>query len=176
MGISTRAAGWAAALTLAFTLTGCGPTGAEEPAELTDEQAYALAEETYRRYLDVFVSLTNDPNQPADLLSSVVGGEALSAEIEGYEQFQARGSRLVGAPDLLSVDAVGLTKVSKGVFDVELGICLDYANVDQIDASGTSRALRPDTPLASKSVTVRVRSGGGNVLTYTRNGGDFCAS
>jgi len=176
MGISTRAAGWAAALVLTFVLEGCNSSASIEPTELTDEQAYALAKETYRQYLEVFASLTHNPNQPSDLLATVVSGEALAAEIEGYEQFQGRGSSLVGSPTLRSVQALGLTRVSRDLADVQLAICLDYSRVEQVGADGKRRALRPDSPLVSKSVTVRVDSERGNFLTHTKNGGTYCAN
>ncbi len=175
MGISTRAAGWAAALTLAFTLTGCSPTGAEEPAELTDEQAYALAEETYRQYLEIFALLTNDPSQPETLLSQVESGEALEGDLAGYRDLQSRGVRWIGRPEIVGVQGVDVLRLGSAGLQARIDLCLDYSTVQKVDAEGKQMPLRPSDPRVNRRVTVQVdRDGEPKVMRNVLEGG-VCA-
>jgi hypothetical protein len=176
MGISTRAAGWAAALTLAFTLTGCGPTGAEEPAELTDEQAYELAVGTYAEYVSLSGQILANDEFSLDSLVAVLSGEELTQEIDAFQKTRDAGYRILGNIGIRGERLIERRDVVGQTSEIDVGVCVDYSNAYRIDAEGREAPVLSNATSVSKRVTIRIdaRVGSGHII-HQQNAGDFCA-
>jgi hypothetical protein len=140
----------AVAALVGAALTGCA--GSPEPHESTttpmsDEEAFAAAEETYRAYVDAVNARRVDEHStppPQDFLI----GEALEADLETSRQLEQQGLRILGETE---VTVTNFRRIGSGV---ELLACLDVSETRVINEAGED--VTPTDRAGSQAVTVTV--------------------
>lgn len=136
----------AAAVMLAST-SGCTAPPEPEPTPTplfaTDEEAFAAAEEVYRKYTEAGNARLagEDEPDPEDYLTA----EALAAAIDGTRTMEKNGLHLAGSGGIVSFSGV---EVSGSRLDpsVSARVCLEVSNVRVIDSLGSdvTPTSRPD--------------------------------
>jgi hypothetical protein len=130
-------------------LTGCAtpPQEINQPKEataiestLTDEQALALAEETYSSYLVEYSKVIGDGSGDTQLISPYLTEERLRLEEEELKILSSEGLRIVGKPSFRSIS---ISQISTDSYQVS--ICLSGLDTKVIDSAGkdVTPASRP---------------------------------
>ncbi|MGP3535045.1 hypothetical protein ACTU3I_09650 [Microbacterium sp. RD1] len=137
----------ATAACAAVLLAGCTGTPAPTPspsASLTDEEAFAAAEETYRAYVDALNQV--DLSDPATFepVYALTTGEANANERESLTQMHADGWSVGGETVLERVIGDSVESNSGGLSITAL-VCTDVSSVRVVDAAGQS-VVSPDRP------------------------------
>lgn len=117
---------------LATGCTGSPAPTPSTPTPLSDDEAFAAAEATYRAYVDAVNARREDPMSQPDPQTFLIG-EALEADIETQRQLDQAGLHLVGPTRIVSI-ARG--SVSSEGEDVALTICLDSSEGRVVNANG----------------------------------------
>jgi len=123
----------------AFVVTGCAKSPQEIPqaqeassteSTLTEEQALALAEETYAEYLAISDQIARDGGQGIERLKGLVSSELFHSEEQGFEEFMESGFQLIGQSSFV-VDSVQNESLS----NFTTYVCLDRTGI-QIQKNG----------------------------------------
>ena len=139
---------------VALLLTGClppestvtpTPQPSSTPVFASDEEALAAAEAAYAEYLAVSDAILNDGGEDPDRIDTVVTGDLIATEKDGFADFRESGYRSVGATMFDNVSLQRYEPSSAGVDVVRLYLCSDVSAVDVVDASGVS-IVSPDRP------------------------------
>ncbi|KAA9157523.1 hypothetical protein F6B41_04860 [Microbacterium lushaniae] len=134
---------------VAAAATGC--VGSPEPREttptpLTDEQAFAAAEETYRAYVDALNEV--DLSDPATFepVYALTTGDANAEERKSLSRMHADGWTVSGRTLLEGFRGESF-EYSSSTPSVTAFACLDVSEVTVVDATGVPVAgdERPDT-------------------------------
>ncbi|QEW02865.1 hypothetical protein [Microbacterium lushaniae] len=158
---------------VAAAATGC--VGSPEPQEttptpLTDEQAFAAAEETYRAYVDALNQV--DLSDPATFepVYALTTGDANASARESFTQMHADGWTVTGESVVTLVEpAVRTTDVAS------VDVCVDVSAVSLTDSAGQSvvSAERPDI----QALTVEVSPAAESIVRFVpRDGEPTCGS
>lgn len=140
-----------------IALTGClGST--PEPAPTTtavfssEEEAFAVAEETYRAYIDAVNARYADPASDPDPQSFLVGS-ALEDDLEAIRSFEELGIRIVGESSIVHIAAVVADPVTG---DAQIDVCLDSSRTRVVNASGQDVTMPDRDPRTSLRVDLVV--------------------
>lgn len=132
-------------------VTGC--VGTPDPREssptpMSDEEAFAAAEATYRAYVDALNQV--DLSDPATFepVYALTTGDANAGLKESFSQMSADGWTVSGE----SVPSIVEPLQFDG--DVQLAVCLDVSEVDVRDRSGASAVDADRVDVQSMLVTV----------------------
>jgi hypothetical protein len=123
----------AALAVLATGCTGSPAAGPSTPAPLTDEQAFAAAEQTYRAYVDALNQV--DLSDPATFepVYALTTGDANAAARKSFSQMSADGWQVSGESRY-----DGLTGLSHSSEAVQVEVCLDVTDVTVLNENGDS--------------------------------------
>lgn len=134
MNISQRTLSAAVVISAAaFVVTGCATPPKEIPqaqeassieSTLTEEQALALAEETYAEYLAISDQIARDGGERVERLKGLVSSELFNSEVEGFEEFKESEFQLVGQSSF-TVDSVQNETLSS----FTIYVCLDRTGI-----------------------------------------------
>lgn len=132
-----------------IALTGClGST--PEPAPMptavfsSEEEAFAVAEETYRAYIDAVNARRANPRSEPDPQSFLVG-EALEADISSQREADQLGIHIEGESVVTSVTLVSADPTSG---DVAIRACYDSTGARVVNEAGE------DVTVADRDATV----------------------
>lgn len=131
--------------------TGCAGTPEPRdttPTPLSDEEAFAAAEETYRAYVDALNQV--DLSDPATFepVYALTTGDAMAGLKESFSQMHADGWTVSGE----SIPSVVQPVQSDG--DIQLAVCLDVSGVEVTDGTGESVVDQDRVDVQSMLVTV----------------------
>lgn len=133
----------------AAAATGC--VGSPEPQEttptpLTDEQAFAAAEETYRAYVDALNQVDLSDPTTFEPVYALTTGDANAEERKSLSRMHAEGWSVSGTTFLESFRGDSFEH-SSSAGSVTAYACLDVSAVTVVDAAGIPVASedRPDT-------------------------------
>lgn len=148
-----RVARLLAVVALVGAAAGCTPSptpSPTSPAPLTDEEAFAAAEETYRAYVDALNQV--DLSDPATFepVYALTTGEANASARESLTQMNADGWSVSGESSVISI-----APRERDVDLASIDICVDVSRVELTDADGVS-VVSPDRP-DRQAMTVDVR-------------------
>ena len=124
----------------AFVVTGCAKSPQEIPqaqeataieSTMTEEQALALAEETYSSYLEEYSKVIGDGSGDTRLISPYLTDERLKLEEDELKILSSEGLRILGNPSFRSVS---ISQISTDVY--QLSICLSGIGTKVIDSAG----------------------------------------
>lgn len=166
--------------TAAFVVTGCTsqPQAIPQAQEatstestMTEEQALALAEETYSSYLEEYSKVIGDGSGDTRLISPYLTEERLRLEEEELQILSSEGLRIIGKPSFRSVS---ISQISTDSYQVS--ICLSGLGTKVVDSSGkdVTPASRPaELPL---QVTMQLTSNSTFKISESQawSGQNFC--
>ena len=118
---------------VALAMTACGPavvTPTPTPTEVTQEEAYAQAEDAYRAYIDAINSITVDDSATLQAAYARSTGRQNSFDRKEFSSWQAQHWTVSGELVVLWVDAVAYDEDSDAV---QLEACLDSTRVQVLD-------------------------------------------
>jgi hypothetical protein len=154
MRTTLRPAAAAVVLVAALSATACTPppepprtpAPSSTPLFASDEEALAAAEAAYAAYQTTEDLILAEGGANGERIIPFAVRDALEAAIEGFETYQAKGYRSVGAIrfKFLNLQSTALDgTVGRDV--VIAYVCLDFSGSDVLDANGQSvvRAGRP---------------------------------
>ncbi|TFV82453.1 hypothetical protein E4V99_16285 [Microbacterium sp. dk485] len=129
----------------AAAATGC--VGSPEPREttptpLTDEQAFAAAEETYRAYIDALNHVDLSDPTTFEPVYAWTQGSFEADERRSLSEMHADRWTISGSSVLAHTEAIAVTPTGS----VRLEVCVDVSQVRLLDTDGNSVAAsdRPD--------------------------------
>lgn len=133
----------AVAVIVGAAVTGC--VGASEPREstpapLSDEEAFAAAEETYRAYVDALNQVDLADPATFEPVYALTTGDANASARESFSQMHADGWTVTGESVVVSVLAGAVTRNIASV-----DVCTDVSAVALMDTTGAS-VVSPDRP------------------------------
>ncbi|WP_150308324.1 hypothetical protein [Planctomonas psychrotolerans] len=181
-----RLCGAAACLILGGALFGCAapetvptptPT-ASTPATVfaSEEEALAAAEKAYADYLAMSDRIGREGGANPERLQGSLTKEFLESEVAGFNDFAARGLRLVGESQSYGYRLQSVS-LNPEQFELRLYACLDVSGTDVVDRAGSSvvpadRDLRVPLEVQSELSQGRLPLLLKEPITW--NGQDFC--
>lgn len=126
----------------AAALTGCAADPAPietTPAALSDAEAFAAAEETYRAYVDALNAVDLSNPSTFEPVYALTTGDVNADFRTSFSEMHANGWTVSGESVVRSLTPIERQSVS----DVTLEACLDVTEVAVRDDSGTS-VVEPD--------------------------------
>jgi hypothetical protein len=143
--------------------TGCvgtpGPTETT-PTPLTDEQAFAAAEETYRAYVDALNQVDLSDPETFEPVYALTTGDLNSQDRRNFSEWQAETLTIEGDAQVAEVAPMTIDR-RQGSLEVVLEACYDVSRVDVRTPDGASLvdSTRPPVqPLKIRTVTEPGRS------------------
>jgi len=120
-------------------LAGCtaAPLPAPTPTAvfMSEEEAFAAAEETYEAYIDALNQVDFATPATFEPVYALLSGTASESTRTAFSEFHAKHVRMTGATRYDSFTRVSADLV-RGTVNVD--VCVDVSEVDVLDASGTS--------------------------------------
>ncbi|MFJ6652647.1 hypothetical protein ACIQLJ_07625 [Microbacterium sp. NPDC091313] len=147
---SLRAA--AALAVVALLASGCTGSPAPTPSTptpLSEDEAYAAAEATYRAYVDALNQV--DLSDPATFepVYALTTGEANAGLRKSFSQMSADGWVVAGDSKISLVEGASFNEPT-----TSLAVCVDVSAVTVVDASGQSQVAPDRVPVQSMTVLV----------------------
>ncbi len=125
---------------LTALLAGCAGTPAPEPstsASLSDEEAFAVAEETYRAYVDALNEVDLADPATFEPVYALTTGELNAQDRESFSTWYAEGFTLTGEAGIRQVSLGSLDRSGNDLI-VDLNVCYDVTAVDVLRPDGSS--------------------------------------
>jgi hypothetical protein len=148
-----RRAAATTAIAAALLLAASGCTGSPEPAEttpaaLTEEEAFAAAEETYRAYVEALNQVDLSDPETFEAVYALTTGQANAGLRKEFSQMHADRWVLSGESTA--------TVLTRTISDesVELATCLDVSAVSVVDSAGQSTVSPNRRPIQPMLITV----------------------
>lgn len=136
------------------------PSPTATPLFASEEEALAAAEEAYAAYLEVSNEISADGGFNPERIDAVVTGSLLEASHDGFETLREEGWRTVGASKVVGV-TLQYVDIPSGDMEGFLVayFCVDYSEVDVLDAGGSSVVSpgRPDVQAFEVTFDLRER-------------------
>lgn len=121
-------------------LTPSATPDAAAPLFASDDEALAAAEEAYAAYRDASDRIFADGGSEPERLAEYASSELFERERAGFDQAMAEGLRYVGATNVVAFRLQAHRPKARPPEPlVTAYACVDYSDVDVLDASGTSR-------------------------------------
>jgi hypothetical protein len=142
----------AAALAAAVLVVAAGCTGSPEPVEstpapLTEEEAFAAAEETYRAYVDALNQVDLADPETFEPVYALTTGDLNASDRENFSTWHAENMRITGTA---TVDEVA--QVSYEADSVVIEACYNITDVDVLDSAGASIVEESRPPVQALQV------------------------
>lgn len=135
-------------------VTGCAPQ--PEPVEsqgpfVTEEEAFAAAEETYRNYVEALNAVDLSDPETFEPVYEWTTGDLNASDREGLSQYHAAGAKVSGASTPVIIEP---REVDPQAGRVDLAVCLDVSTVTVQTAEGSS--LVDPNRVRVQSLTVKL--------------------
>lgn len=160
-----------------FAFGACAPTPAgpspasSSPAPLTDEEAFAAAEETYRDYVDALNEV--DLSDPATFepVFDLTTGELHESDRRGLTRYHADGVSIEGTSKIVLIEPR-----QRADNQVHLDVCLDVSTVALRDLTGQPLVdpARANVQQLVVTVSTAEPAGGHVTLISGRDDGTPC--
>lgn len=146
------AAALAVVAVLAGLATGC--TGSPAPAPstptpLSEDEAYAAAEATYRAYVDALNQVDLSDPDTFEPVYALTTGNYQASERKSFSEMHAAGWTTSGESQITHLEPLSVSAET-----IRLGACVDVSAVSLTDANGQS-VVAPDRPdVQAVSITI----------------------
>lgn len=141
-------------------LTGCA-SAADKLAVPDERQAVQVAERVYAEYVRLGAEFLGPSGGDRNALGEVVSADILSSIAEAREISVGRGIFAAGAIRIVGTKTESVQLVGEHWY-IDLIVCLDYSDVDQIAQDGTVIAKPVRLKGVQNDVTVRVSKSSGD--------------
>lgn len=136
------------------------------PAPLTDEEAFAAAEETYRAYVDALNEVDLSDPETFEPVYALTTGDLNAEDRRNFSEWQAESLQIRGDAEIEQIVHVAVDRTEEAPH-VVLETCYDVSGVDVLAPDGTSlvdagrpaiQPLRVTALLAGSSTDARIAS------------------
>ncbi|KAA9105499.1 hypothetical protein [Microbacterium rhizomatis] len=164
---------------LAVMISGC--SGQPEPVTATpafvsEEEAFAAAEQTYRNYVDALNKVDlSDPHTFRAVFDWTTGDANASAR-ESFSQMYADKWKMSGHSVVTLIEH-STTQATPST-DISIAVCLDVSAITGVDKNGNSVVSPDRRPVQSMQVTLKPAASPTGLLLSTidgREGAPLCA-